>query len=399
MRKTHDTLLQEIQEQPALLREIYTRPIRHLANLVSPHSGMEKITGIAEGSSRHALEIAAPFIEDWVGLPMTAHSPEELEEKLLISRIFGANPQSLLSRTLFIAVSQSGKTGSVLRILDALTQTLSDLKFPIFTMSNRAKSTLSETYGNHLYLSAGEEKSIAATKTMTASLFLLLLWGLYAGRKRNFMSEKHYQAARQQLQTIPDTLEELWNGEHGGVLNAIEKFSRKLTEVNHFILLSKGPLCLILSEVGLKLTETSSNIVYTDNTESFKHGPKVILSGVKGEPPNCIYLIPPDQALADGLFKDIRSHFWPPDTEPDSPPAFETHRVFFLTFENSPPLPAFLQKGLSIGKNRILTLPKAENLLESLFLALVTFQIISYDLAHLKGENPNNPVLEKAVTE
>ncbi|MBY0403560.1 MAG: hypothetical protein K2X66_06645, partial [Cyanobacteria bacterium] len=229
-----------------------------------------------------------------------------------------------------------------------------------------------------------------------ASLYLCLLWALQIANHTQRLSQKTFNRFQKELETVPQQLETLLKPQF---LKRLQTFTQKLVEVNHFILLSKGPLSLILPEIGLKLTETSSNIVYTDNTESFKHGPKVILSGVNGVHPNTVYLIPTDIESAEILFKDIRSHFWPPsDGESHHPPTYGSDRVFFVMFENSPSIPKELLKDLNISSEQnILKLPAVSTLIGSLFMGIVAFQLISYYLAETKGENPDNPMLEKAV--
>lgn len=396
MKKSPATLFQEIQEQPELFQTLLAQPQDWLGALPPLPAGTQKIVALAEGSSKNALAIAAPFIEAWTGLPMWIYDPEALEEKFAISQLFHAQLASVFQDTYFIAVSQSGQTASVLRILETLQAQLSPSNFHLLAITNRKESTLSTLADHSLWIGAGEEKSIAATKTMTASVLTLLLWGLHTGHQSGHLCTETFQSIIAQLQQLPQAIETLWEAR---TLKAILQFTRKLVEMNHFVLLSKGPLTLILPEVGLKLTETSSNIVYTDNSESFKHGPKVILSGVQGQHPNSIYVVPTDPETAEGLFKDIRSHFWHTDDAGEMTLTFEDDRVFFIAFENSPPIPVEIREGLSIREDKILTLPSAQHLLDSLFMGIITFQLMSYDLAMIKGEDPNNPALEKAVTQ
>ncbi len=393
------TLLHEIKDQPDLFRDVLARQEGELGIVVLPGDQVLRIIALAEGSSRHAIEIAAPFLEEWTGLPLYIHNPESLEEKFTIARLFeedmAADSATIYRNAFFLVISQSGETASVIRALSGLEEILTEGGMAGITVTNNEGSTLARHFNNHLHIGAGEEKSIAATKTFTASILTLLTWGLYVGLKRGRLSEESYRKIRRQLGRIPDRIQALWDPAR---MEAIFRFTQRLVEVNHFVLLSKGPLTLVLPEAGLKLTETSSNIVYTDNSESFKHGPKVILSGVNGLHPNSIYVVPTDHKLAEALYKDIRSHFWIDPFGPNEELAFEDDRVFFMTFENSPPVPLPIRTGLSVGAEMILNLPSSSTV-ESLFVAIVAFQLISYYLAVIKGENPDNPTLTKAVTD
>lgn len=394
------TLLKEIQEQPYLFMSLLKGFEEIFETLRGPSKKVQYLIAVAEGSSKHALSIAAPFLESWLALPVFVYDPETLEEKFLIAQQFESfddyNLCAIVQHAYFIAVSQSGETGSVLRIIEKLKRSLaahypSDEAFPLLAITNRETSSLTQAAVESVFIDAGEEKSIAATKTMTLSLLTILLWGLWFGKKQGKISPQAYQQILLQLGKVPQKLHQLWEKPCQSHLLA---FSKKMVEVNHFVLLSKGPLVLILPEIGLKLTETSSNIVYTNNSESFKHGPKVILSGIQGQHPNAIYWIPTQPEMAESLFKDIRNHFWVEDML-----AFEDDRVFLICFENSPLPPEAIQEALNVTPDKILSLPESESIFESLFMGIVSFQTISYYLAISKGENPDNPALEKAVTD
>lgn len=392
------TLLQEIQEQPALLGGIAREAPEKLPALVEKIPPARHVIGLAEGSSKHVLEMALPFLEQWMGLPVSVLSPDLLEQRLSLGKACslpadGIN--ALFEGALVIVVSQSGETGSVLRVLDQVEQHLNRQQFTVLTVTNREASTLATRYGNALPIGAGEEQSIAATKTMTSSLYWLLWWAFQWAKTHGTLPSDSLAKIQEELVSVPQALSIVSDLD---IVGKIRAFTQKLIEVNHFVLLSKGVMTQMLPEVGLKLTETSSNIVYTDNTESFKHGPKVILSGVNEHHPNTVYVVPPTVADAEALYKDIRFHFWPSDANPaEDEPAYESDRVFFIRFDNGLPVPQSLIKGLSIAPDRILTLPPSPGVLASLIMGLGAFQVMSYHLALLKGESPDNPMLEKAV--
>lgn len=387
-------LLSEIMEQPACLNRLIHDFPQNFEGITFPGFFTQKLIGIAEGSSYNALKIAAPFIEEFSGLNNFTFDPESLENKFEIARTVNHPMKRLFEKSFFLTVSQSGRTASLLKILDGLQDILGflDRHAPMVAFTNNPEGTLGSRYGNHFGLQAGEEQSIAATKSMTASIMALLLFGLRLGQKRAWLKRADYQQILATLSDIPHGAERLL--QDSSLHQRIQAFARILCDTNQFVLLSKGPLSLILPEIGLKLTETSSNIVWTDNTESFKHGRKVILHGVKGIRPNCLYLIPPDlsETAAEQLFQDIHSHFY---TEGER--VFSREGIFFTVFENSPPIPPFLKQALDIRESEVLTLPASRGI-ESLFIGIIAFQLLSYYLALAKGEDPNNPALQKAVT-
>lgn len=390
---THQ-LLTEIMEQPACLRQLINGFPGNFEEINFPGLFTQKLIGIGEGSSYNALKIAAPYIEEFCGLNTFTFDPESLENKFEIAHTVNHPIKRLFERSFFLTVSQSGQTGSILKILEELQEVLgfSDRYSPMIPFTNNPEGTLGNRYGNHFCLNTGKEASIAATKSMTASIMALLLFGLRCGQKRAWLRRASYQQLLAILADIPVALERYLDDQ--AQHQRLQTFAQALCDTNQFVLLSKGPLSSILPEAGLKLTETSSNIVWTDNTESFKHGRKVILHGVRGVRPNCLYLIPPNLSpeYAQKLFQDIHSHFYT-----DNEKVFSTEGVFFACFKNSPPIPDILKALLDSNHSDILTLPASQGI-ESLFLGIVAFQLLSYYLALAKGEDPNNPALQKAVT-
>jgi glutamine---fructose-6-phosphate transaminase (isomerizing) len=387
-------LLNEIQEQPQCLKNLIEGFPQNFEGISLPGSYTDKLIGIGEGSSYNAIKIAAPFIEEFTGLNTFTFDPESLENKFEIARTVKRPIKRLFEHSYFLTVSQSGETASILNIMGLLQESFgfSDHYLPMLAFTNNHDGTLGSRYGNHFELSAGKETSIAATKSMTASIMALLLFGLHYGHKCAWLKRTVLQQTLATLGEIPQALDRFLQDE--GQHSRIQVFSEALCDTNQFVLLSKGILASILPEAGLKLTETSRNIVWTDNTESFKHGRKVILHGIKGVRPNCVYLIPPNlsNTAANRIFHDIYTHFYT-----DNEKVFSTEGVFFTVFENSPPIPAELKEALNLTGSEVLTLPASHGI-ESLFLSIVAFQLLSYYLALAKGEDPNNPALQKAVT-
>jgi glucosamine--fructose-6-phosphate aminotransferase (isomerizing) len=374
-------------EQPALLQGVLASQAELHPALRWPKSDVRRFLGLAEGSSKHALEMAKPFLDIWSDAAWNIIDPNRLELFIRVARDSGVRT---FGDTFLLAVSQSGETASILHALSLLAEHRGENLPEMLAVTNFAESSLArQAGGNVLPLGVGKEQSIAATKTLTASLMTLLLWGLALGEQRLTLPTESVQRLRSQLAAVPGTLTHLFEGH--GIQAATEAFARELVAVNHFVLLSKGLMTRILPEAGLKMTETSRNIVYFDNTESFKHGPKVILSATPGATPNTVYMVPVDAGLAERLYKDIHSHFQSYSAEAPS-------RVYFVRFENSPPVPQALSDLLLVRPQHQLVLPAVFSSFEAMFSGLVAFQLISYYLAALKGDSPDQPDLSKVVT-
>lgn len=387
-------LLAEIMEQPKCLGNLLAEFPGNFDGIMLPGFFTQKLIGIGEGSSFNALKIAAPYVEEFTGLNQFTFDPESLENKFDIAEDVKQPIKRLFEKSFFLPVSQSGQTGSILSIVGQLQETFgfSDRYSPMIPFTNNPEGTLAARYGNYVNIRAGKEESIAATKSMTATIMALLLFGIKCGQKRTWLKRASYQDLLTKLNEIPPKLERFLKREQ--THQHLKQFAKALGDFNQYVILSKGPLSSILPEIGLKLTETSKNSVWTDNTESFKHGRKVILHGVNGIRPNCVYIIPPNlsETKAEQIFQDIRAHFFVGDKK-----IYATEAVFFARFENSPPLPENLIKEFGTTPNKTLALPSTHGI-ESLFLGIVAFQLVSYYVALERGEDPNNPALQKAVT-
>lgn len=389
-----ETLLQEIREQPNIWAAWIDSGQNGLETQLSPPSPeTRQIIAFAEGSSFHALMMAAPYLRAWTGLPVTPMRADALESQLVLTETTELDSPKVFQHTYFIAVSQSGETACILKLLESLKQQLwkglPKDALPLLGLTNGGRSTLVKHYPNTLLLDCGQERSIPATKTLSASFLTLLLWGLWVGQKRRVLTKAQVARIGEDLATLPT----LGNAmlEREAESPTIHAFARNLDRKRPVVLLSKGPLTAILPEVALKLTEVAERFVYVQNTESFKHGPKVLLDGRTKRSPSVVYLVPPEPLWAEPMYQDLVGHFQGIHRPSHQP-------VFFVTFENSPPLPKSVGKKLDLSQAPTLVLPAAPSELASLFLGLLAFQLISHARADITGDSPNHPALAKAVT-
>lgn len=418
-------LRREIEEQPAIMASLLTEARLGFATAPQPPihapSAVATIGAIAEGSSFQALTWVAPYWEQWLGCPVIVRQPNTWESVLAECTPCPDNltddgeydSQARSSTTAFsgsqhwqwVAVSQSGKTASILGVLERLAVARASSSDALVCFTNDETSILAQ-FKQHwspaggftsIAVGAGVEESIAATKSFTATVVTLWLWGLQQAVVLGNLTPAEAIAWIDALTPLTTTMQPLFSKTWD---DAIAHFTQQLVEVNHVVLLSRGPLATALPEAGLKLTETSSHIAMSDNTESFKHGPKVVLGGIHGQIPNVIYVVPPQQTFALKLFHDLKTHFWQQPHTPHETPLFSPARVFLVGFENSPPVPQDLQQQLAMPAGRQLTLPAVSGCAATLQAQLLTvclFQLMSLHLAVLKGNNPDHPSLSKAV--
>ena len=157
----------EVGEQPDVLQRVldaFTGGLTDVARRIE-QAAPRFVLLAARGTSDHAALYAKYLIETRLGLPVGLVSTSTYT-------LFGASMR--LADTLWIAISQSGgspdlvESSAAARRCGALT----------LALTNNADSPLARTCELQLDLLAGPERSVAATKTYTASL--LTLWLLVA---------------------------------------------------------------------------------------------------------------------------------------------------------------------------------------------------------------------------
>ncbi len=386
-----DRFLYEIHEQlHVLAQQVQTFPSQFELLERFPEPFHAAVTILGEGSSYNAARMTQPYLEALSDVPFHVMRPSELHSALQRREALFRNP---FRSHFFFAVSQSGNTASVLSAIQALQQRKT-INFPLLPFVNDPKGQLASLYPNHVLLGAGAENSIAATKSMTAAMMALLLSGLYLGIIREHLPMQNTQQVLDQLLSVSTRMNEFLSAPN--LQKALSQLAAQMADSNVFVLLSQGPLVDMLPETGLKLAETSGNMVHVNNTESFKHGPKVVLGGVGQVTPNTVYWIPPNLSAkqSETFFNDVRSHFV------HEAASFPTDRIFFIRFENSPPVPQDLQRDLKIPSEHILTLPETRRVktdLEALFVGIAAMQRLSHALAEARGVNPNHVTLPKVV--
>lgn len=266
-------------------------------------------------------------------------------------------------------------------------------------MTNAAGSTLTTLLANSMVLNAGFEQSIAATKSVSASLMALLCLSLeIAQQQSSGLNAAQVAQLQANLDAIPDYLDTVLAD--ADITLGIASLAAMLEESRQMVLLSEGVPSLVLPEAALKLTETSSNWVVTDTMESFKHGRTVMLfEALPNHRPACIYCVPANynESQADRFFTLMETHHrfqFQGRSDAGQLPA-----MLVLRFENSPAVPKrLIDSGLISSPEAVMTLPYSPSDTHTVFLLLVVFQWLSAELARCRGVNPNHPSLQKAIT-
>jgi glucosamine--fructose-6-phosphate aminotransferase (isomerizing) len=184
-----------------------------------------------------------------------------------------------LGGALVIGISQSGEAEDVTEVV----RRAGALGAATCAITNHADSPLASAAQHVLLSRAGEERSIAATKTYTTTLALLLLLGAALAED---------SARMEALAALPEATYSALSVEA-----PIAEAAGRYAGINECIVLARGYNYATAQETALKLTETCYIAAEAFSTSDFQHGP---IAMVESGTPAVIY-VAPGAAHADAL--------------------------------------------------------------------------------------------------
>lgn len=242
-------LEKEIREQPKVLASLKEANIDTLTKLVEEVKarGIDNIYLVARGTSDHACIYAQYLFGITMGMNCALGTPS----------VFTQYGQKIkFNNTLVIGVSQSGRAEDVCEVL----KVANEQGMPTLAITNYENSLLATNAKFHLFCNAGEEKSIAATKTFTSQMYLLaLLCGMWSQNQELLLAlDKIPSQFAKALEYLPETVKEQVNGILG---------------YNEAVVLGRGLAYPIALEGALKILETNKMKVKGYTISDFYHGP------------------------------------------------------------------------------------------------------------------------------
>jgi len=273
----HEThLFREIHEQPAALERFLS-------------TGLEPVRALAERlrkeNIRHVF-IAARGTSDNAG--RYAQYLFGIQNRLLVSlatsslfSVYQRPPD--LSATLTLGISQSGQSPDLVAVL-AEARRQGGLTAAI---TNHPDSPLGEEADIIIPLLAGEERSLAATKTYTTQLAALAALSA--------MLSENSQAALEELRKIPPAVSAVLD--HG---REIKMVAERYRYMQHCVVIGRGLNYATAFELSLKLKELTYTIAEPYSSADFLHGPFALV-----EPGFPIFLIAPQSVVLPELLDFI----------------------------------------------------------------------------------------------
>jgi glucosamine--fructose-6-phosphate aminotransferase (isomerizing) len=296
--------------------------------------------------------MGAQLIEQLARLPASAEAASEFRYR---------NPV-IEPDTLYVAVSQSGETFDTL----AAVQEVRRKGGRVLGIVNVVGSTIARECGRGIYLHAGPEVAVVATKTFTCTAVAFALLGIHLGRLRD-LSTGNGARLLAALKALPEQVERLLAAEP-----EIQAIAARLAEARDAYFVGRAAGFAVALEGALKLKEVSYLHAEAYPASELKHGPLALIS----EDTPTIVVAPRDELFAKNVstIEEIHARRGP---------------TFVVTHPGAT-LPA--------GVAGVIEVPKSEPELDPLLLN-IPLQLLAYHVALAKGRDIDQPRnLAKSVT-
>ena len=264
-------VLKEIFEQPEALRRALLGRVRggqlHLTELERMQQAglldaIQRIVIVACGTSYHAGLIARYVIEKWARIPVDVITAAEFR---YCEPIVGPE-------TLCIAVTQSGETADTLvGIRQAREQGA-----PVIAITNVMASAITRLSDAVLYLQAGPEIGVVATKTFISSVAVLYLLALWLGQQRGKVTPEESQELLTALERIPDQIQQILD-KAASPDDVIAPLAQRMSRCSSMIFIGRGVGYPTALEGALKLKEISYIHAEGFPAGELKHGSIALL--------------------------------------------------------------------------------------------------------------------------
>lgn len=260
-------MIQEVRETATVLQELGKEEAPAIAELGRRFvkADPDVVIESGRGTSDHACIYGQYLIESLLGIPTAL---------ALGSLYTHYNLPPKMRKGAVIGVSQSGETEDVCRVAEQ------SVKAGVFTvgLTNARGSTLDRVAGeNSVFLHAGPEKSVAATKTFTTSLMAFLML-VHAIKGDGF-----------DCQPVIGFIE--------GILRREEEIRQQAvqyTYTNEFVVVGTGYSYPLALEGALKLKETCYINAQGLSSVDLIHGPLAVLN-----PDMPVIIFAPDDACLE----------------------------------------------------------------------------------------------------
>jgi len=355
-------MLKEIHEQPTALRQsIAGRVTRsdeivvdELAGLAERLAAVRRVELIACGTAYYAALIGAAALQDWTGLPARATVGSE----------FRYSPPPLDGETLVIAVTQSGETADTI----APARYAREQGCALIAVTNTVGSAITREADAVLFLQAGPEVAVAASKTFVTQVTTLVILAAAIAKARGSLPAAREAELARGLRALPDAAQRALDLAAGTA-----DLARRYVNSRGFMFVGRGYGYPAALEGALKLKEVSYVHAEGYAAGELKHGP---ISLLDAECP--LVAVTTRSAVYDKVISNVMEG------------RARDARVIAIATEGDPQIERFADE--------VCWVPDTDEVLSPI-LAVIPLQLFAYHTAVARGTDVDQPRnLAKSVT-
>ena len=257
----------EIHEQPRALRQtisgrVDTEQGHATLDIELPTEyldSLEEIQLVACGTSYYAATYAAELFESLADVRTTVEVASEYE--------FSTSRDPW--RTLVIAVTQSGETADTLSAI----RTASRAGARTLGVTNTLGSTITREVDDTVFIRAGPEIGVAATKTFASQVATLALLVVLIGRKRGSLSTDRAISVLESIRGLPGAVQQVLDREA-----VVQETAETYADSDAFFFIGRRLGHAVSLEGALKLKEISYDHAEGFPAGELKHGPLALVT-------------------------------------------------------------------------------------------------------------------------
>jgi glucosamine--fructose-6-phosphate aminotransferase (isomerizing) len=258
-------MLKEMHEQPEAVRAAIAGrttggriEIDELAPVTDAITRADRVELVACGSAAYASAVGAYALQKWAGLPA----------RWTVGSEFRYSPPPIDDRTLVIAVTQSGETADTL----APVRLARERGAAVIAVTNTVGSAITRDSDAVLFLQAGPEICVVATKTFATQVTTLVLLAAAIAKARGCLAEDDERALVKELRALPAKAARALE-----MAAPAKELARRYVNSRGFMFVGRGVGYPVALEGALKLKEVSYVHAEGYAAGELKHGPIALL--------------------------------------------------------------------------------------------------------------------------
>ncbi|MBA2584899.1 MAG: glutamine--fructose-6-phosphate transaminase (isomerizing) [Chthoniobacterales bacterium] len=306
------------------------------------------------GTALHAGMIGEYILEQLAGIPTEIEYASEFRHR----------NTPMTRDTVVFAISQSGETADTLGAMRESKRK----GYRSLGICNNVASTIARESDGGVYMHAGPEIGVAATKSFTSQVVILNLIGLLLGRMRHLSTSEGTQIIAA-LQSLPEQIEEVLN-----LSDQIKAIAKKYASASGMLFFGRQFNFPVALEGALKMKEITYLFAEGHPSAELKHG---IIALVRPDLPS-VFIAPDDAVFSKNVnnIEQVKARKGP---------------VIAITSGEGAGRLAKLAED-------IITVPKVPDFVSPI-LTVVPLQLLAYHLAVELGRDVDKPRnLAKSVT-